>query len=147
MKGLFRIFLLFIFFLLNGYSFHAKSFRGYENYIPVKIPDLVNYSGMGNSLDNPPCFITFSHSFVKKEYRKLRGTNEEDDEDEKSFSLKKAETSLRPNIELSYSLTLAFHPSSFSGSNHYIKHCLSFFRHSSDNSSNSCYILYQVFRI
>lgn len=147
MKGLFRIFLLVIFLLLNGHSFHAESFRGYENYTPVKIPDLVNYSGIGNSLNIPPCIITYSHSFVKKEYRKLRGTNEEDDEDEKLFSLKKTETSLQPHIELSYCLTLAFHPSSFSGSNDYIKHCLSFFRHSSDDSSNSCYILYQVFRI
>lgn len=145
MKGLLRIFLLLFLLLLNASGFHADSFEGYDNYIPVKVPGVANSSGIGKLPATSSCIVIPVHSFFKKEYRKLRGTNEEDDEDEKSFSLKKNENPLKNKA--GHNFILALSPLSFGDSNNYIKYCLSFFLHSSCESSSRCYILYQVFRI
>jgi len=145
MKRPLGIFLLLFILLLNGHSFHADTFKGHDNYIPIKTSGLVNSGSFGNAPYKAAGTIIPVRSLFKKEYRKLRGTNEEDDEDEKSLSQKKNENLLRYKVVQSF--ILAFLPQSSGSPNNYIKHCRSFFRHSSSESSSHCYILYQVFRI
>lgn len=89
MKWFLRLFLLLTFTLLGEYGVHANSHGKANNYADAKIKQntIANYH-FHNIYDEK---ITSSVPGVAKtEYRKIRGTNEEDEDEENAIVIKKA---------------------------------------------------------